>query len=120
MNAPGGRVLYEVPKMWNRPRCPGCGRRLKPSLRWVDRNGADVFDTRKSNLTAVGARKVWLGTWSGYGEFCTQRCATDFANEVAALQHPHAREDRTARAYGVVVTNRKARDAARTHVAVLS
>lgn len=55
------------------PECPGCGTPRKAKYSTIDAEG------KSSWQTAVA--RVWSG-WTGYGHFCTQRCATAYANLV--------------------------------------
>lgn len=88
----------------SRPKCPGCGRPLKPFVGTVDvpypyevgpgpGRGTDPFSTRAREYTAAlnvvdvfGAPRIeaWLGWYEGYSDtgpsvFCRKDCAVKFA-----------------------------------------
>lgn len=56
--------------------CYGCGKKRSPFYSYVDANGEHTYHPE----LAVG--RVFT-RWRGYGHFCTQTCATRYANWVA-------------------------------------
>lgn len=58
-----------------RPRCPGCGRARAANVVPVNASG-----TYEPHAARVVARR--FKGWKGYGSFCTQRCAVNYANVV--------------------------------------
>ena len=67
--------------MKGRPKCPGCGRRLKPT----------IYQTRDlSQRDGVNRQaRYWSGHYDGYGAFCTLRCASAWANNVVQRSERH-------------------------------
>jgi len=89
-----------VPDMLQRPKCPNCGERLRPTLRdnyataerprMAYRNvevepgkfRMQEMPTGDVDVVTLGgaASREWTGRYRAYGAFCTLRCAEAFAN----------------------------------------
>jgi hypothetical protein len=72
-----GYIDINRPSMEVRPACPGCQRKLAPSMWWAD------YDPT-SHLAGEPIKRKWYGLWDGYGAFCTLRCAARYANYMYA------------------------------------
>ena len=61
------------PHIIKRPRCPGCGVKMKPFIstetKWNAAKGEAIVISR-----------AWTGEYHGYGAFCSLRCAARWAN----------------------------------------
>jgi len=67
------------PPMDERPRCGNCGKRLSPRLvrEMVLCRGQEAINGGKSYYLDHGWQS---GRYDSYGQFCTLRCGTAFAN----------------------------------------
>jgi hypothetical protein len=77
-------VLKAPPQMRARPKCPGCGKRLRPYMATVENARLLKPGDFENNIDPqFTARKVeWTGDYHSYGEFCTLRCCEQFANMI--------------------------------------
>jgi len=57
-----------TPPMDERPRCAGCGKRMRPQVH-------HTFHPEQKERV-----RYWTGRYDGYGAFCTLTCATHWAN----------------------------------------
>lgn len=70
---PQKRVGTPPPAVALRPKCPGCGKHLRP-----------VIDVIEWGSYVNGSPRIvaWSGRYHSYGFFCTLRCGCKFANRV--------------------------------------
>lgn len=69
----------EAPEKGARPRCPGCNDPLRPRMKTT------VFYDDGPQGRSRRAESEWMGSYRGYGHFCTLRCCERYANKVFEL-----------------------------------
>ena len=70
------------PPIADRPKCPACGKRLKPFITYdLEIEEYDTPPFGRGHHT-VQTNHRWRGDYQGYGHFCTLRCGVRWANAV--------------------------------------
>jgi hypothetical protein len=72
------------PAVADRPKCPGCGRPLRP---WLNNICEETPDGMRDWMHPTG--REWTGRYHGYlGVFCGTQCAAEYAVRVTKILIP--------------------------------